>query len=173
MKKRRTIIISLLLVAALALGIGYAATSGNVKVSGEVYNKPHELKLVFVSGALTATEGDSDDAFDASEVLCTNGATSATFNVKDLSHNGDFVVATFTVKNTNLYKVTLDETPSVEYTGSSFFTVTPTWTLNEGQDLTLDYEETATFTLKVQMNKTTAEELDGDFVVTVGATSAS
>ena len=173
MKKRRTLIISLLLVAALALGIGYATTTGNVKISGEVYNKPHDLELVFVSGVKTATEGDNDTAFAASEVICTAGSTSATFNVKEIAHDGDFVVATFVVKNNNLYDVTVADTPSIEYTGTRFYDVTTNWALNQDQDLTLAHNEELTFTVKVTMNKTTAEELDGDFVITVNATSAS
>ena len=172
MKRKRTLIIALLLVAALALGIGYAATTGNVKISGEVYNKPHDLDLVFVSGAKTAVDGDNDVAFAASEVICNNGDKSAIFNVKDIAHDGDFVVATFTVKNNNKYSVTVSD-PVVEYTGTDFFTVTTAWQLADGQDLTLVADEELTFTVKCEMDVTTANVLDGDFVVTVNAQSAS
>ena len=181
MKKRRTLIISLLLVAALCLGVGYAVTNGNVKVTGEVYNAPHDLNLVFVESGCSLTaahingESVTDPATTGSTVSVVDGAISATFNVNGISHTGDSVTATFMVKNNNQYKVKITSiVPEiVGGSASAFFTVTPTWLGGYQLNDELDAGETASFTLTVEMNKITAEELDGDFVVTVNAQSAS
>ena len=100
MKKRRTLIISLLLIAALALGIGYAALSTDLTVSGSVSNAPHPIDVTFQEGSISAGAGLAS-AEAASRVVCTNGAKSATFDVAGLVHQGDKVVATFTVVNNN------------------------------------------------------------------------
>lgn len=176
MKKRRTLIISLLLVAALALGIGYAALSTELTVTGSVTNQPHPINVVYTgeNTGLIAVDGDNDDAYAASNVICTADAKSATFNVAKLSHNGDFVVAKFEVINKNEYKVQM-ETPTVSYTGDSFYAVTTYWVDGTGAETTapkLGKNETATFYVKVMMNKTTAESLSGDFTVSIKGTSA-
>ena len=51
MKKRRTIIISLLLVAAIALGVGYAAVSTELTISGKAMGaqRTDALKVNFIS----------------------------------------------------------------------------------------------------------------------------
>ena len=49
MKKRRTIIISLLLVAALALGVGYAAVSGSLIIDGKVVASAQPFNVHFTA----------------------------------------------------------------------------------------------------------------------------
>ena len=175
MKKRRTLIISLLLVAALALGIGYAALSTDLTVTGAVANSPHPIEVTFKTGSISAGEGLAS-AEAASKVVCTNGAKSATFDVAGLVHAGDKVVATFTVVNNNKYAVTLNTPTITETDTNNFFTATTTW-LDDGGSATataptLAAGATATFKVSVVMDKNTAETYTGDFVLTVTATSA-
>ena len=175
MKKRRTLIISLLLIAALALGIGYAALSTDLTVSGAVSNAPHPIDVTFQEGSITAGAGLAS-AEAVSKVICTNGAKSATFDVAGLIHKDDKVVATFTVVNNNKYAVTLNTPTITETDANNFFTATTTW-LDDNGDATataprLEAGETATFQITVTMDKNTAETYTGDFVLTVTATSA-
>jgi hypothetical protein len=189
MKKRRTMIISLLLVAALALGIGYAAQSGNVKVNGDVTNTPHELKLVFVKDddvKITASSiTGKDNGTTNSEIIVVDGAVAATFNVHDLAHKDDYVTAVFKVKNTNDYDVKL-LTPTVTKTivddsllpenADNFFNVEATYgneDVGGNGDLILKKDETKTVTVKITMTVTTGNTLEGDFVVTIPATNAN
>ena len=175
MKKRRTLIISLLLIAALALGIGYAALSTDLTVSGSVSNAPHPIDVTFQEGSISAGAGLAS-AEAASRVVCTNGAKSATFDVAGLVHQGDKVVATFTVVNNNKYAVTLNAPSVTETDANDFFTATTTWLDADGNATAttprLASGETATFQVTVTMDKNTAETYTGDFVVTVTATSA-
>ena len=177
MKKRRTTIIAFLLVAALALGIGYAALTTNLTITGGVTNAPHPINVVFQSGTLkeaTAT-GENASATQAaimanSSVVCTEGAQSATFNAANLVHQGDTVTATFVIQNRNLYGVKLDDPVITETDASGLFTATTAWDGYTAGD-TLAANATATFTVTVTLDKNTAETLTGDFVVTITATS--
>ena len=176
MKKRRTLIIAILLVAALALGIGYAALSTELTVTGSVTNQPHPINVVYTGNAqVVRVTGDLEEAATASNVICTANAKSATFNVSKLAHNGDFVVASFEVINYNEYKVQM-ENPTVSYTGDEFYEVETYWVNAQGarQDAApeLSKDQTATFYVKVMMNKTTAESLSGDFTVSIKAASS-
>ena len=177
MKKRRTLIIALLLIAALALGIGYATLSTDLTVNGSVSNSPHPIDVTYETGSISAGEGLAA-AEAASKVVCTKGAKSATFDVAGLVHAGDKVVATFTVKNNNKYDVAL-EAPKIttETDASNFFTPTVTWLDDEGNATsttpTLKENETATFKVTVTMDINTANTYSGDFVVTVTANSVN
>lgn len=189
MKKRRTIIISLLLVAALALGIGYAATSGDVSVNGKVKNHPHELKLVFekndvddakiIESRVGTVEGSGSES--VSHTLdVTDGADFATFNISDLAHKDDYIKAVLTVKNTNQYDVVLTETPTPTYSwtkGSNFFVVSTEWVDDDPsdglteEDLTLEYNQTKRIYVTITMTaEATAADLEGDFVLSIPAT---
>ena len=196
MKKRRTIIISLLLVAALALGIGYAVQTGSVELNGEIANKPHEVKLVFVGNgsAIHTSQVTGDNGTTSTstnnEMLVVDGAHTATLDISDLSHEGDYITAYFRIKNTNNYKVTVDAdpdqaanlvisnkngTPATDE--EKFFTVAAEWIKQDASDveantLTLATNETKTLAVTIRMSKTTANTLEGRYVLTVHGTSA-
>ena len=192
MKKRRTLVISLLLIAALALGIGYAAQSGFVKVAGDVSNKPHELKLVFVNKDDDATDayiagskigtGSAEETTSTLNVLSVvDGEVNANFDVSDLAHKNDYITAILTVKNTNQYDVVVRETPTVSYNwskGSNFFEVVGVWVDAEGNEITteegrtLSYEETLRLKVTITMTAdATGDELLGDFTLQAWADS--
>ena len=101
MKKRRTLIISLLLVAALALGIGYAATSETLVWSGAAENEAIAFSVKFsnateaVTAASTERETTIADLSDAG----TPGGITITPEVAGLKEVGDMVVFTYTVTN--------------------------------------------------------------------------
>ena len=171
MKKRRTLIISLLLVAALALGIGYAALSTELTVTGSVTNQPHPINVVYTGVAdVLSVDGDSDEAAAASSIICTADAKSATFNVAKLAHNGDYVIGEFEVINKNEYSVKM-ENPTVSYTGDDFYNVETYWVDGSGvkQDTApvLTKNQTAKFYVKVMMDITTANTMSGDFTVSI------
>lgn len=196
MKKRRTIIISLLLVAALALGIGYAVQTGTVELNGEVSNKPHAVKLVFVengskiNGSLVTGDNGVTSTSSNNELIVVDGAHTATLDISDLAHQNDYITAYFRIKNTNNYNVTLDEDPdkaanltisnkdgTLANEGQKFFSVTAEWikqddTDVEANNLILSTNQTKTLKVTITMTKTTAETLEGRYVLTVTGTSA-
>lgn len=188
MKKRRTLIISLLLVAALALGIGYAGLSGQVTVNGKVKNKPHAVELVFVKDAsvkITASAVGTDNgvggvASTTNTLDVTDGHDTATFNVSDMAHKGDYITAHLKIKNNNQYDVVVGE-PTTNYIlpdgTAQFFTVTTAWIDRTGDsvvneaDLTLGHDEVLEFTVTITMiGEPTSENIEGDFILTVPGT---
>lgn len=196
MKKRRTIIISLLLVAALALGIGYAVQTGTVELNGEVSNKPHAVKLVFVENGSSIHESkvtnDGGVQVDSTnnELLVVDNAHTATLDIFDLAHENDYITAYFRIKNTNNYNVTLDADPdkaanltisnkdgTLATGDQKFFSVTAEWIKQDASDvdeatLTLSTNQTKTLKVTIKMIKTTGDTLEGRYVLTVSGTSA-
>jgi hypothetical protein len=69
MKKNRTLVIGLLLVAALALGIGYASTTRDLYVQGTAKTTPQDIDVVFATGTAiqnaTSTRPDADARISA------------------------------------------------------------------------------------------------------------
>ena len=192
MKKRRTMIIALLLVAALALGIGYAGMTGNAIINGNVKNKPHELVLVFSNE--NGTDPDvkiSDSQIDgkdrgvtSSTLVVNDGATFATFNVDDLAHPGDYVTAAVKVKNTNKYDVELlspTDIITLKTTGlnEDFFDITYAWAdedenKSEAEELILAEGDTQVLYVTITMiGEATGDTLEAGFEITVPARSAS
>lgn len=101
MKKRRTLVIGLLLVAALALGIAYAATDGVLTVNGKVQTvkQPFNLQI----SAVAQNESHNVVAGNAPAVTCSDSfpAKSVTLNVSGMASEGDYVTAKLTIENEN------------------------------------------------------------------------
>ena len=93
MKKRRTLIIALLLVAAMMLGIGYAALSRELIVSSTAILNPNkdDFQIEF-------TDADSSDDEKATASIAAS-KTTANYEVKGLSKKGDSVTLTYVVTN--------------------------------------------------------------------------
>lgn len=160
MKKRRTMIISLLLVAALALGIGYAAYTVNLEVSGVVSAGAPAPLVTFE----TVTVGEKTESVTSGNNfgIGATGGQSIDLNVGGLRNKDDKVVVTYTVKNGHDFDVTVNN-PTVVYTNTdgnnynSNISITPgSWDdLTDGK---IPSGETATFTVTVQLIKTFATD---------------
>jgi len=175
MKKRRTLIIALLLVAALALGVGYAVVSTELTVTGSISNSPETINVVYTTGSVMLGEGTAA-AEAASSVICNEGAQSATFAAAGLTKATEKVVASFTVVNKNNYDVKM-KTPTIlsETDASEMYTITTTWIDDSGDPTAtlpiLEKDDTATFIVTVTLDKDTADVHTGDFVIKVVAES--
>lgn len=187
MKKRRTIIISLLLVAALALGIGYANLTVQLEISGDasLSYDPNACWVEFTSASIV--EHDSDEnpltGSQVAQALITGGSVEGQgnkieFDVYNLKHLNDHAKLNATLQNNSasedivatLSAVTVS-TPKIKETSASaadYLTITwkITWTDGEGDhtltnesdeadyaDLTLEYGETASIEVKVNLDQ--------------------
>ena len=112
MKKRRNLIISLLLVAALALGIGYAALlndqldiGGTAEVDGGDMSKEFDSLVYFSS----ATVGDKTGNVTGSAGVYADNNDSAHFSLSGFAAENDYGVVNFTVQNdhSNPVKITV------------------------------------------------------------------
>ena len=106
MKRRRTLIVSLLLVAALCMGIGYAAFTSEMEVTGTASMAEIENQVVFTA-AVAATGDDSDGATldtDSTSGLNTKALTLVATGFKDV---GDKAVVTVTISNPHDFDVVI------------------------------------------------------------------
>ena len=114
MKRRRTLIVSLLLVAALCMGIGYAALAGNLTITGSATITQQEFDVYF-------TQAEKDDVNTTTGVTVTvpddtNFATLKTkevnITVTGLVNEDDKAVIQFTGQNDNDCIMTLSAVPT-------------------------------------------------------------
>ena len=117
MKNRKTIIVAFLLVAALCLGIGYAALTDTLNINGTAN----------ISKSAAETEFDEDVYFtSASGNGCSaaiadgNKPDAATLTITDgIGVLGDYVTATYTVQNEGEKPVTV----SIAHNSSTNFDI--------------------------------------------------
>ena len=103
MKKRRSLVIAALLVAALALGIGYAGLSQEVKITGDIASSAVTFDVVFTeSNMVVTTRSDSTTRVADITALSSAGTTgSGMIHLKaaGLKEAGDTVTYTLTIQN--------------------------------------------------------------------------
>ena len=125
MKKRRTLIITLLLLAALALGIGYAAYTDELTATGTANVKTDGAKAAFDADVYFdptyIKKSDADDAY----IDAGSGATAndkAEFTVQSVAVEGDQAIFTFKIVNTSTeFDAVL--IPTLHLANSSFFKI--------------------------------------------------
>ena len=120
MKKRRIVFLSFMLAAALTIGVGYAALSDQLTVTGSASVDASDFEEVFdidvyFSKAVSTPElvTASIDATDKDEAIMTV--------LSGLDEVGDEVIATYTIKSDS--DLTVNVTPSVmNATGDAAYT---------------------------------------------------
>lgn len=101
MKKRRTLIISLLLVAAMALGIAYAAVDGLLIIDGKVQTVKQPFNVHFTN--VVQGESHAEITGNAPAVTCEDQfpSKSIMLNVSGMASEDDYVTAIVTITNDN------------------------------------------------------------------------
>ena len=125
MKKRRTLIISLLLVAALALGIGYAALSSTRQINGVIENDPANVNVVFTNSTMTATsptDSRVQSIIDASDAGVT-GTAVLSIQAGGLKEKGDSVTFDLEITNKGNLTVELEELVPTEPFACDFYSL--------------------------------------------------
>ena len=195
MKKRRNLIISLLLVAAIALGVGYAAISGDLVATGKVVTKAQPFNIHFVEfGTTTSSAVLSNSPTIACDTALstTSPAKTIMLNVADMASAGDSVSAVLKVRNDNddvmnvsvasiLYGTSIDAINATTY---DYFDVKAEWVTDEtgatvannATVATLGIEDTNNFAyikISITMKASTDDAYTGYFQVTLHGESAA
>ena len=165
MKKRRILIISLLLVAALCLGIGYAALTDVLDINGsaDINQSAAEEAFnadVYFTHAVANQTGNSA-AIDPVDNDMAN------FTASTLKGAGDTATFTFTIANNS--DVAAVVTPSLAADGNSnteYFEITSDWNATAR---TMAAGSTDTYTVTVKLLKTPTETLHGSFHIELTA----
>ena len=169
MKKRRSTIIAVLLIATLALGIGYAALTDVLEINGsaDVYQAAAEEAFnedVYFAGAVANQEGNT------ASVNADNN-DKASFTAKTLKGKDDVVTFTFTIKNDGDVAATVTPTlnPTQGNTKPEYFDITSDW---NGESKTLEAGASLTYTVTVKLLQTPTETIGASFLIELTAVTA-
>ncbi len=167
MKKRRTLIISLLLVAALCLGIGYAAVSETLLWNGTIENDAVEFVVKFESTSESAVSGADDDADVAKILELSNpgepGGRTVAPSIDGLTVVGDSVTFNYVVKNYSNVIVELHEL-TTDFNNEYFKLTVGDW-----DKTVLNVNETANVSVTVELVKVSDVIETATFMITAEA----
>ena len=168
MKNRRNVVVAFLVVAVMLLGIGYAALSDTLDITGSADVNQS-----------AAEEAFNEDIYFSAAVANESGNTAsvnadnndkASFTAATLKGKGDKVTFTFTIANDGDLAATV--TPklnaSIGNTNSEYFSIVSDW---DGAAKNLAAHSTITYTITVELLKTPTETISGSFLVELTAVS--
>ena len=161
MKNRKALIVTVLIVAVLLLGIGYAISNQELFVSGNATANAGDFLVKFDDTVAVATSGDGTSSGTITD------ATTATISVDELSKVNEEAVVTYTVKNAS---TDLSANLTAEVTTNSnqtYFTVT-----SELADYTIAAGDSTTLTVKVKLVKAALEAQSANITVKLTASAA-
>ena len=143
MKKSNKIIMTVVIVAVLLLGIGYAAIQNiTLNIAGTASADPSQANFkVMFSGTPTV----SDDTYVTAAIT---DDTNATVNVEGLTKKGDIVTATYTVQNAST-DLSADLGVSTTNSNTEYFTLS-----SEIAQTSLVAGEATNLTVTVELTKT-------------------
>ena len=162
MRNRKTFIGIVLLIAVLLIGIGYAAITSNLTISGTAKANASDANFSVVF------TGEIKDKSEGVTASATENTTSAIMNVEGLTTKGDAKSATFTVQNTSDELQALLSVATEEVTNTEYFAVSAE-VANE--DSKIKAGGTTTVTVTVTLIKTPTEEVTS--TVNVGLTATA
>ena len=174
MKKKRTLIVGLLLVAALALGIGYAGFTSELSIGGEaILGGVSESEVVIKSIKIA----DGESSGDHITINVTGEDTkSATVDVTGFKEPNEYAILTVTVSNPHPFAVNMsapalviNETTNNITGGGTYFDITLVDPSSIPTSVTADGE--VTFQIRVEANVITSDAHTTNFSVTFSATT--
>lgn len=171
MKNRRNIIVAFLLCAVMLLGIGYAALTDVLDITGtaditmDVLEKELNTKVYFKSA--TAVNPTVGDLTNTASVNSDNN-DKASFTANTLKNKDDIAVFTFVIKNE--YEVDVVVTPtlhaSLGNTKPEYFDISSDW---DGQPKTIAAGAEQSYTVTIKLIKSPTETISGSFSIELTA----
>lgn len=155
MKKRRTLIISLLLVAALALGIGYAALSDVLDIQGTAEISANSAQETF-NQDVYFSDVSSGAGYTAS--INADNNDKASFTATGFSDVGDKIFITFTIKNDSSHYEALVTPKLLQNSNAEYFKLTSDWN-STAQTIGINGTKTITVTVELLKLPTISEGL--------------
>lgn len=174
MKNRKTVIVAFLLVAALLLGVGYAALTDTLTIKGTFaanvsdYTDEFEEDIYFSAVSnITYSNGKTEGATAVLDAGDKPDNGTITINAGTLINVGDYIEVTYTIKSESdlAVKVTLAEIATLDH-----FTVTTDWTAGQEVAFAAGGAE-KTVKVKVQLTKTPDTDISETITLTFNATT--
>ncbi|MBS5806129.1 MAG: hypothetical protein KIC90_03035 [Firmicutes bacterium] len=169
MKKKKSFVALALVVAVLVLGVGYALTTIELKVNGDITVSPDDSNFdVNFTDASITTAGTLTGKTDVADKG--NGKT-ATLSVKTLKTVGEKVIAEYTITNNSKAGINATLTnPVATQTNDDakdYYTVTA----ELADTNSIAPNGTKKLTVTVELVKAPLDEVTGNFTVTFNASA--
>ena len=168
MKNRRIVVVAFLLAAVLLLGVGYAALTDTLDITGSADVNRSAAEEAFNEDIYFSAAVANDEGNTASVNADNNDK--ASFTAATLKGAGDKVSFTFTIKNDG--DVDANVTPtlnaSLGNTNPTYFDIESDW---DGATKTLPAGETITYTVTVTLKQTPTDTIAGSFLIELTAVS--
>ena len=166
--KNRKGLIAFLVLAVMLLGVGYAALTDTLDITGSADVNQSAAEEAFNEDIYFSAAVANEDGNTAS--INADNNDKASFTAKTLKGKGDKVTFTFTIKNDGDVAATV--TPKLNATlgntNPEYFSLTSDW---DGASKTLAAGGELTYTLTVELLKTPTETVAGSFLVELTAVS--
>lgn len=174
MKKRNTTIFAFLLLAAVGMGVGYAALTDNLSIGGKVdVNTDQAMKDWNDDVRFTNMEFDSTHTANKAAVASVSYEDeddTAVLNVTGLDSKGDVIDITFTVGNANTnYNAQIAEVTAMSNDNEANFTITASIIDSVAEK----NNGTATIKVSIELLVQPTETLTANFSVSYTATSVN
>lgn len=167
MKKKKSFIALALFVAVLVLGVGYALTTIDLKVNGDITVSPDDsnFDVNFTDAKITTTGSLAGQT----DVATKGDGKTATLSVKSLKTVGEKVVAEYTITNNSKAGInaTLSNPTATQTTDAAKDYYTVTVTLADTNPIAPN--GTKKLTVTVELVKAPLDEVTGAFEVTFNA----
>lgn len=165
MKNRKTVVVAFLLVAVMLLGVGYAALTDVLDITGSADINQSAAEEAFNEDIHFSTAIANQDGNTASVNADNNDKASFTANT--LKGANDTATFTFTIVNEG--DLHADVTPSISSnTNTEYFDISSDWS---GQPKRLSAGASLTYTVTVKLKETPTQTISGSFIIELTAVS--
>ena len=177
MKKRRTLIVAFVLIAALCLGIGYAGFTSTLLVNGEAILGSTETSKVVISNIEIDTAKANTAGIKIDDPAPTGlNTNTAGFTAKGFSKIGDIVYINVTISNPHEFDVKLTEykltvTNNDIPGGEKFFSITNVESGTYVAPTEVAAKGTVVIPVIIKLTGVTADAHTTNFTVSVSATT--
>lgn len=165
MKNRKTVVVAFLLIAVMLLGVGYAALTDVLDITGSADVNQSAAEEAFNQDIYFTTAVANQSGNTASVNADNNDKASFTANTLKGAND----TATFTFTITNDGDVDAVVTPAISSnTNPTYFAISSDWA---GQPRNLAAGQSLTYTVTVTLLQTPTETIAGSFVIELTAVS--
>lgn len=165
MKNRKTVVVAFLLAAVMLLGVGYAALTDVLDITGSADVNQSAAEEAF-NEDIYFSDAAANETGNTASVNADNN-DKASFTANTLKGKGDKATFTFTIKNDGDLDATV--TPSISSnTNSAFFSYSSDW---NGQPVTLVAGTSVTYTVTIELIETPTETISGSCIIELTAVS--
>lgn len=180
MKNRKTVIVAFLLVAALLLGVGYAAVTNVLDIQGSVAVSASDAEAEFNEDIYFAGVVVDDNLVESVDAnagklytanINTNNNDKAQFTVTGIKKTGDSATITYRIKNDSEHEASVALKGTITNTNSTDFHFDYYFGSESVKSAAIAAGGTTDVTVKVELINQLTEASSASFVIELNATA--